>query len=87
MKKYIIFDLLRSLLVGLGFVFLISPLLLYWWIHGDYQRYLWIIRGPSPYSQFGSGPFQLYLFIALIMIGLVLFALSLFFRKLSIQKY
>jgi len=87
MKKYIIFDLLRSLLIGTGFIFLISPLLLHWWIHGDYERYLWIIHGPAPYSQFGSGPYQLFMYIALLMIGFVLLALSLIFRKLSIQKH
>ncbi len=87
MKKYIIFDLLRSLLIGAGFIFLISPFLLYWWIHGDYERYRWIIQGPLPYSQFGSGPYQLYMYVTLLVIGLVLLALSLFFRKSSIQKY
>jgi hypothetical protein len=56
----------------LGFVFLVSPFLLLWWIHGDYERYVWIISGPYPYDNFGGGPFQLLMYLRLFWMGLVL---------------
>ncbi len=59
-----------SLLLGLGFVFLASPFLLWWWIHGDYERYVWIISGPRPYDNFGGGPFQLVMYTTLFLTGL-----------------
>lgn len=56
-------------LLFIGLFFLSSPLLLYWFIHGDYDRYIWIINGPHPFSSFGGGPFQLWMFIGLMLIG------------------
>ena len=53
----------------IGIFSLVSPFLLYWWIHGDYERYLWIINGPFPYSHLGGGPFQLQLFAGLFIFG------------------
>jgi len=49
-----------------------SPVILYWFIHGDPDRYLWIISGPAPFSSFGSGPFQLYLYAGLVITGSLL---------------
>jgi len=91
MKKYTstknqILDVLGSLFLGLGCISLISPAFFYWWIHGDYDRYIWIISGPAPYSYFGSGPFQLWVFfITPIIATMVLLTFSYFIRK-SISK-
>lgn len=54
----------------IGIVFILSPFLLYWFIHGDYERYIWIIKGPYPFSHFGSGPAQLFMYVCLFLIGI-----------------
>jgi len=69
---HIISDFMR----GVGTLFLVSPIALNWFIHGDYDRYIWIIKGPEPFNRFGGGPFQLYLYISLIACGAILVALS-----------
>lgn len=71
-----------SLLLGLGTILLFSPFALYWWIHGDYDRYLWIINGPYPYSSFGGGPFQLVMGLGLFLCGIVLIVVYFIGRKL-----
>lgn len=72
------------ILFSCGVVFSISPLFLYWWIHSDYERYLWIINGPEPYSNLGSGPYQLLLYVVLFSIGvLFLFAGVVIWRRLQ----
>ncbi|MBK5252725.1 MAG: hypothetical protein JJE29_08865 [Peptostreptococcaceae bacterium] len=68
--------LIGDLMRGLGAVLIASPLALYWFIHGDYDRYIWIINGPAPFDSFGSGPFQLWMFIGLIVCGFFFMALS-----------
>ena len=70
-----IINFFLSLLLGLGTILLLSPLALNWWIHGDYDRYLWIINGPYPYSSFGGGPFQLVMYLGLFLCGIVLIAI------------
>lgn len=62
------------LFIVTGVVLALSPLALYWFIHGDSDRYLWIISGPAPFSSFGSGPVQLFMYAGLIVVGLVLIA-------------
>ena len=57
---------------GLGLM--ISPIALYLFIHGDAERYAWIIRGPEPFSNFGSGPYQLRMYVGLFVIGTVFLA-------------
>lgn len=64
-------EVLSALGLGVGVLLLTSPLALYLWIHGDHERYLWIIRGPAPYSQFGGGPFQLWMGVCLLLLGLL----------------
>ncbi|MEX2437433.1 MAG: hypothetical protein WD509_02560 [Candidatus Paceibacterota bacterium] len=64
-----------------GTLFAVSPLGLYWWIHGDYERYLWIINQPYPLSNFGSGPFQLFLFASLFAVGVGFLTLGFLTRK------
>lgn len=69
MKKKEIHDFLGSILLGAGIIFMLSPFFLGWWIHGDYERYLWIINGPEPYSNFGGGPYQLIMCLGLEYVG------------------
>ncbi len=73
-------DLISSLLLGLGMILLASPILLWWWIHGSYERYVWIISGPYPYDNMGGGPFQVMLYSGLFVAGLVLTSLALILR-------
>lgn len=68
--------LISDLMRGFGAVLIASPLALYWFIHGDYDRYIWIINGPAPFDSFGSGPFQLWMYIVLIICGAFLMVLS-----------
>jgi len=81
MKNKVI-EFFLSLIRGLGTILLFSPFVLYWWIHGDYDRYLWIIRGPYPYSHFGGGPFQLAMYVGLFLLGAILIAISFIGRKI-----
>ena len=78
--KRLYLDLLSSLVLGLGFVFLASPFLLLWWIHGDCERYVWIISCHYPYDNFGGGPFQLFMYLSLFLIGLSLTAFAVALR-------
>ncbi|CAN5568031.1 hypothetical protein BH24CHL1_BH24CHL1_08640 [soil metagenome] len=43
----LLLDFISSLLIGLGVIAAFSPFALYWWIHADYNRYIWIIQGPT----------------------------------------
>lgn len=67
------------LFIGIGISF--SPIILYWFIHGDYERYIWIINGPFPFSSFGGGPFQLLMYVGLFILGVTLIAASLFINR------
>lgn len=55
-----------------GLFFLAGPFWLYWLIHGDYERTVWILNGPYPFSEFGSAPVQLLMDIVSVAIGIVL---------------
>lgn len=70
-------DPLSSALLGVGLLFLASPFALFWWIHEDCERYVWIISGPPPFDSFGSGPFQALMYGGLFLIGLLISALAL----------
>lgn len=48
-----------GLLLFLGLLMVLSPLF-FWWYVSDYDRYIAMIRGPFPFSHFGSGPLQLW---------------------------
>lgn len=65
----------------IGFLFLISPLGLYWFIHGSYERYVWIINQPFPLSHFGGGPAQLLMYSGLILFGLILITFSFILKR------
>lgn len=81
MKKFLL-DLFASLLLGIGCLALLSPAFFYWWIHGNYERYIWIINGPAPYSSFGGGPYQLFnFFIFPILLGVILASVSIIMRR------
>lgn len=68
-------DVISSLLFGWGVLLFLSPVILYWFIYGSRERYLWITAGPAPISDLGGGPFQLYLYLGLCILG-VLFVLT-----------
>jgi hypothetical protein len=76
-----VIDVTSAILLGSGVVLLASPAALYWWVHGDYDRYLWIIRGPSPYNQLGGGPFQLWTYVLLLILGLGGISVGLMLRR------
>jgi len=87
MKKYYLLDVFLSFNLGIGLLLCLIPPLSYWWIHGDYDRYLWIINGPPPYNSFGGMAFQLYILgIIPFILGLLLCAISILIRKAFIQK-
>lgn len=60
--------LFASVLLGLG-VLTLSPLGLCWLIHGDQARYRWLISGPAPFDELGSGPVQLWTALGLVLAG------------------
>ena len=80
--KYKLIDFFLSLILGVGTILVVSPFFLHWWIHGDYDRYIWIIHGPYPYSNFGSGPFQLAMNLGLVLKGVVLLVIYFIGKKL-----
>jgi len=45
MIKRIFGKMLSNILTGLGTILILSPIALYWLIHGNYERYIWIING------------------------------------------
>jgi len=63
-----------QLLLGAGLLLIVSPVVIYWFIHGDAERYLWIINGPAPFDSLGSGPIQLYLYAGLVISGGIVIA-------------
>lgn len=73
--------ILSNLLLILGIEICLSPFILYWVIHGDYDRYIWIINGPFPFNSFGGGSFQLLMYSGLLIIGVVLIAVSLIVKR------
>ncbi|AQQ53105.1 hypothetical protein B0X71_08355 [Planococcus lenghuensis] len=68
-----------SVFLGFAVLSLLSPLFLYWLIYGNYERYVWIINGPAPFNQFGSGPFQLWMGAGFIFMGAVFLLLAITF--------
>lgn len=86
MDKYKIIKFISELLLSFGFIFILSPIFLHWFIHGNYERYIWIISGPFPFSHLGGGPFQLFIYIDLILIGTSLLVISLTIKKFIKNK-
>ncbi|MCL5039203.1 MAG: hypothetical protein M1299_05170 [Firmicutes bacterium] len=73
-------DLVSSGLLGFGITLILLPFFLFTWLMGSYERYIWIISGPKPFSMFGSGPFQLAATTLLVLTGYGLIALGLAIR-------
>lgn len=69
------------IILTIGILLLISPFFLNWFIHGSYERYIWLINGPYPFSHLGSGPFQLMLHVILIVLGLLFIIASLVIKR------
>lgn len=79
--KRAIVDLVSSAILGLGILAMLFPLLLWWWLHGSPERYMWIISGPYPYDRLGGGPTQLWIGAAAGGIGLILFLIGVLIRR------
>lgn len=73
-------EALSAILLGWGVLLFLSPFLLYWFIHGSQERYIWLISGPPPFNSFGGGPFQIYLYVGLVLLGLVFVSAGLLIR-------
>ena len=74
-------DLGSALLLGLGALTLVLVPLLYRFIHGDRDRYRWIINGPAPFGDFGGGPYQVVLYLGLAVLGSALIAAGVLLRR------
>ena len=72
---------LSKILLFLGIGISFSPIILYWFIHGYYERYMWTINGPFPFSSFGGGPFQMLMYVSLFITGVVLIIISLIIKR------
>ncbi len=81
LNRYSISDLLADLLLGLGFILMVSPLFIYWFIHGNYYRLIWILSGPYPFHALVGGTFQYLFYGGLVVAGLSLIAISIISRK------
>lgn len=66
MKKFVI-DLLLSIILGGSILFPIVWLVFGVWFMQDYGRYLWVIRGPFPFSHMGSGPGMLMVTVVILL--------------------
>ncbi|ACZ40112.1 hypothetical protein [Sphaerobacter thermophilus] len=82
----LLLDLVASVFLGLGLIAAASPLALYWWIHGDYDRYIWIISGPFPFSHFGGGPFQAAMGIGLLALAALLLGIGVALKWLVVRR-
>jgi hypothetical protein len=68
------------LLFVLGIIFLSLPLIFIWLI-SNYERYVWLINGPYPFSHLGGGPFQLRVMALLGLLGVISVTISILLRK------
>ena len=66
----------QNILFGTGIIFILSPILLYCFIHSEYEIYLWIINQPFPVNYFGGGRVQMWMDIVLVLIGFIFIMLS-----------
>jgi hypothetical protein len=89
MRKKIVLQiilLITDMIRGVGSIMLASPFFLYWFIHGNDERYRWIISGPYPFNAFGGGPFQFWIFSLGLVGGALLICLSTVIKKSIIVK-
>ncbi len=78
-----LYDLIKKISLILGCLFLISPLFIYYLIHGNQERYVRIINGSPPFDKFGGGPFQLYMYLGLLIISIIFFIIYYIMNKLK----
>ncbi len=77
MKKYItsiLFFITGAFFFACNFIF-------YYWLHGDFERYLWIINQPWPLSDLAGSSIQLLIHLTLTLISLIFILLSIYFAK------
>jgi hypothetical protein len=74
-------DFASAVTLGLGVSCLPAPILLLWFIHGDNERYEWLISGPPPFDQFGSGPVQLALVLGFWILAFGLLTIGVALRR------
>lgn len=75
-------NIISHTVIVIGSELLLFPFVLYWFVHGNNQeRYQWVISGPTPFSNFGSGPYTLWLGIGFWLLGAVLITIGLLGRK------
>ncbi len=82
MKEYLIsilFFIIGAFFFGCNFIF-------YYWLHGDFERYLWIINQPWPLSHLGGSSVQLLIYIAFTFTGLILLATGIYIQNLINKK-
>lgn len=79
-------DLASAALLGVGVLTALSPFALYWWIHGNDERYRWIISGPSPYDQFGGGPYQGAMYLSLLFFAAIELIVAVIWRYLIYRR-
>lgn len=84
MKAFL--DYLAFIFMGLAVLFFLSPFALHWFIHQDSERYAWIISGPPPFHQFGSGTFQLWMYVGLLVLGFVSLLLGLLIKRYNNRR-
>lgn len=72
---------LSAIIYGIGWIFILIPIFMYWLIHGNYDRYLWIINGPFPLSHLGSAPFQVIVYGGIFFTGVLLIVTAFILRK------
>lgn len=77
MKEYLVSIL--SFLTGA--CFFACNFIFYYWLHGDFARYLWIINQPWPLSDLGGSSIQLLIHLTLTLISLIFILLSIYFAK------
>ena len=85
MKRFWL-DVGSSAVLGLGLVLVAMPFFVNWLIHGDYDRYIWLINGPKPFDSWGGGPYQLWLHVSFFLWGLGMVALGLLFRARLLER-
>lgn len=78
--------ILSDLLLVVGSINFISPIILYWLINGDIDRYIWIINKPFPFNYFGGGPFQVLMYSTLFILGTVLTVIALILKRIILKN-
>ncbi len=81
MSNYSFNDFITDLIMGLGFILIFCPILIYWFIHGNYYRYIWIVSGPYPFNAITGGTFQYIFYGAFILAGIALITIGIISKR------